>query len=64
VAEDDEFIRFVTRANLEALGFKVHDVCDGAQAVDAVVKQSKQCQLCSGFLIILMDYDMPIMNGV
>jgi len=28
------------------------------------MKQESECKHCSGFLIILMDYDMPIMNGV
>jgi len=61
-AEDDEFIRFVTKTNLEALGFEVMDVCNGQQAVEAF--STKNCDICTGFLIILMDYDMPILNGV
>jgi len=32
--------------------------------VEAVQHQESKCSYCEGFLIILMDYDMPIMNGL
>ena len=44
--------------------FDLHDVGNGQLAVEAVEEQKAKCDLCCGFMIILMDYDMPIMNGV
>ena len=46
------------------LEFEVFDVGNGQMAVEAVEEQENKCRNCSGFLIVLMDYDMPIMNGV
>jgi CheY-like chemotaxis protein len=62
--EDDEFIKIITKTMLMNLGFEIYDVGNGALAVETVEEQEAKCQLCNGYLIILMDYDMPILNGV
>ena len=64
IVEDDEFIKIITKAMLLNLGFDIQDVGNGALAVEAVEEQEVKCTQCEGFLIILMDYDMPVMNGL
>eukprot|EP00347_Sterkiella_histriomuscorum_P000102 403377173 len=64
IVEDDEFIKIITKTMLMSVKFQVHDVGNGQLAVDAVDEQEQKCDKCRGFLIILMDYDMPVMNGV
>ena len=64
IVEDDEFIRIVTKTIITQLGFEVKDVWNGQLAVNALREQSERCDRCKGILIVLMDYDMPIMNGV
>ena len=64
IVEDDEFIKIITKTMLIELEFEVFDVGNGQMAVEAVEEQESKCRNCSGFLIVLMDYDMPIMNGV
>ena len=64
IVEDDEFVRIINRTILVQLGFEVKDVTNGKLAVEAVIDQEKKCKECEGFLVILMDYDMPVMNGV
>ncbi len=49
---------------LQHLDFEIKDVGNGLEGVEAVEEQEQKCTLCDGFKIILMDYEMPIMNGV
>ena len=62
IVEDDEFIRIITKAMLLPLGFEIQDVGNGALGVEAVARH--HCDYCQGFLCVLMDYDMPVMNGM
>lgn len=64
IAEDDDFIRLVNKMTFMQLGFEVMDVGNGLMAVEALEDQERLCNNCEGFLIVLMDYDMPVMNGV
>ncbi|CDW75560.1 histidine kinase-dna gyrase b-and hsp90-like domain containing protein [Stylonychia lemnae] len=64
IVEDDEFIKVMTKYTLMQVKFELHDVGNGQLAVEAVEEQNSKCNKCQGYLIILMDYDMPVMNGV
>ncbi len=55
VAEDNELNQEVARELLEAVGVEVSIVENGAEAVEAVAKNSYDA--------ILMDVQMPVMNG-
>jgi CheY-like chemotaxis protein len=57
IADDEEFVRAVTRAQLEALGFGVVEAEDGQAAVEAFRKQNKK------LTIAVLDLTMPRMDG-
>ena len=56
VADDIEMIRELARSLLEPAGHSVDAVPDGAQAVDAVQARA--------YDVVLMDIQMPVMDGV
>jgi CheY-like chemotaxis protein len=56
VVDDNELNRIVACGLLEALGYEVATACDGRQAVE-------QCRL-SAPDAVLMDLDMPVLNGL
>ncbi|NUR27083.1 MAG: response regulator, partial [Catenulispora sp.] len=55
VADDDEVSRLVARAGLEAAGFSVDVVGDGAQAVEAARRRR--------YDVVLLDVRMPVLDG-
>ncbi|MFI5363304.1 MAG: ATP-binding protein [Elusimicrobiota bacterium] len=58
VADDDPAVRGVLTRALANLGYRVHAVSDGAQAVDYVRKGGRPPDL------VLLDVSMPGMNGL
>ncbi|UTF51853.1 ATP-binding protein [Desulfomicrobium sp. ZS1] len=56
LAEDDEVTQFVIRKLLERLGHTVVSVCNGKEVLDIIDASDFDC--------ILMDIQMPIMDGV
>ncbi|RDX64675.1 Two-component response regulator ORR42, partial [Mucuna pruriens] len=57
IVEDDMVIRMIHRNMLKSLGVKNEAVENGKEAVE--IHRSGQC-----FDLILMDRDMPVMNGI
>ena len=55
VAEDDPLLEIVTVTTLTILGYDAEVVANGREAVDAV--------LCTDYLGVFMDCQMPEMNG-
>jgi signal transduction histidine kinase/CHASE1-domain containing sensor protein/DNA-binding NarL/FixJ family response regulator/HPt (histidine-containing phosphotransfer) domain-containing protein len=55
VVEDNDFNRQVARALIELTGATVHTADDGAQGVAAMA--------CGGVDLVLMDIQMPVMDG-
>jgi signal transduction histidine kinase/DNA-binding response OmpR family regulator/HPt (histidine-containing phosphotransfer) domain-containing protein len=55
VAEDNPVNREVTAEMLEVMGYRVHTVCNGREAVEATVKRT--------FDLVFMDCQMPEMDG-
>ncbi len=48
-----------------SVGIKFADAGNGKQAIEILQKlEANKCTDCEGILLILMDHDMPIMNGV
>ncbi len=56
VVEDDQLNRFALKKLLEKGGYAVHDVEDGRRALELLEQEKVDC--------ILMDVQLPIMNGV
>ncbi len=56
VVEDDQLNRFALKKLLEKGGYVVHDVEDGRSALELLEQETVDC--------ILMDVQLPIMNGV
>ena len=56
VVDDSKVIRKVARHILEALGFTVSEAADGTEAVDACRNAAPD--------VILLDWNMPVMNGI
>jgi len=57
VVDDEVSIRAMTKATLEAYGYRVLTACDGAEAVDLFAKHLGKIKL------VLTDMVMPIMDG-
>lgn len=57
VAEDDRASQMVVRERLKRLGYAVHVVSNGKDAVDTVIERGVEIAL------ILMDCHMPVMDG-
>jgi signal transduction histidine kinase/CheY-like chemotaxis protein/HPt (histidine-containing phosphotransfer) domain-containing protein len=55
VVDDNEVNRFVAEETLEAIGYKVVTAENGAVAVEMIKKEE--------FLVVLMDCQMPVMDG-
>ncbi|CAD8155362.1 unnamed protein product [Paramecium pentaurelia] len=49
---------------LKKLDFEVLVAFNGQQAIDVLNQQKKCCDNCQLFDVILMDYQMPILNGI
>jgi two-component system chemotaxis response regulator CheY len=56
IVDDSRVIRKIARQIFEALGFSCREAEDGAQAVAACQQQMPY--------IILLDWNMPVMNGI
>jgi PAS domain S-box-containing protein len=56
LAEDEPGVREATRALLSRLGYEVHAVSGGAEAIDA-------CERLGGAALLVTDVGMPRMNG-
>ncbi len=55
VAEDDEFHRQITGAQLRKLGYALDIAANGREAIDAISRK--------GYSLVLMDCEMPELNG-
>ena len=56
VVDDSKVIRLVARKILENLNFEVEEAEDGKQAIDACMKRMPDA--------ILLDWNMPVMDGI
>jgi two-component system chemotaxis response regulator CheY len=56
VVDDSKVIRKVARRILEELSFEVEEAADGQQALDACDKNMPD--------VVLLDWNMPVMNGL
>ncbi|MDO5628502.1 MAG: response regulator [Mobilicoccus sp.] len=57
VIDDSRAMRTILTRTMENLGFEVEAVCDGQEALDAVVRGPLP-EVC------LIDWNMPVMNGL
>ncbi|KAL4472630.1 hypothetical protein ABPG74_018579 [Tetrahymena malaccensis] len=62
VVDDNQFNLLVMIKMLQAYSITADQAFDGQKALDLVIQKSKN-QCCSHYRLILMDIDMPIMNG-
>lgn len=66
IVDDNPFNLLPLKMLLGQLGIEVIEASNGAQAVEAFVNNRNQSQVCNcgvGVLLILMDINMPIMDG-
>ena len=56
VVDDSRVVRRIARRILEQAGFGVDEACDGAEALQRVRRQRPDA--------VLLDWNMPIMNGI
>ncbi len=56
VVDDSKVIRMVARRILETLDFEIVEATDGQEALDACLSEMPDA--------ILLDWNMPIMNGI
>lgn len=56
IVDDSKVIRMVARKILEELNFTIEEAADGKQALNACIQKMPDA--------ILLDWNMPIMNGI
>ena len=56
IIDDSSVIRKVARRIIEGFGFSITEAADGRQALDACVTEMPDA--------ILLDWNMPVMNGI
>lgn len=66
VVDDDPFNLLSAEVILKKIGFKIQKAFNGMEAIEKVAEKFKnKCShSCQGFRLILMDYNMPVMNGI
>ena len=60
IVDDNDFNRAIVSEFLEEVGLSYHEACTGKQAVENVLKFNKGN---GGYKVVLMDCEMPVMNG-
>ncbi|MDA0998488.1 MAG: response regulator, partial [Proteobacteria bacterium] len=56
IVDDSKVIRMVARKILQELDFETEEAADGKEALDACLKRMPEA--------ILLDWNMPVMNGI
>lgn len=56
IVDDSKIVRKISRKIVEAIGYTVDEAEDGKQAVEACIRSMPQ--------LILLDWHMPVMNGI
>ncbi|MCI0560796.1 MAG: response regulator [Nitrososphaera sp.] len=66
IAEDEENIAYLYRASLESRGHKVAIAMDGRECLEkfAQAMKSMSSSLSAPFDVIILDYRMPVMDGM
>jgi CheY-like chemotaxis protein len=60
IVDDNDFNRAVVSEFLEEAGLSYHEACTGLEAVEKVLQFNKGEE---GYKVVLMDCEMPVMNG-
>lgn len=63
VVDDDAFNIMAASRLLESLNIPYKTAYNGKQAIEVIENQEKCCSICHKFKLILMDCNMPVMNG-
>ena len=63
IVDDDEFNIYSLNILLKRLKLKAHHTNNGLKAIDMVIKNQKNVNKKMHYKLILMDCNMPIMNG-
>ena len=64
IVDDDPFNAYSLSKILESLKFSFCIAVNGRKAMEAVKERENKCKLCENFDLILMDINMPVMNGL
>eukprot|EP01017_Pseudomicrothorax_dubius_P032555 TRINITY_DN4274_c0_g1_i3.p1 TRINITY_DN4274_c0_g1~~TRINITY_DN4274_c0_g1_i3.p1 ORF type:complete len:156 (-),score=16.98 TRINITY_DN4274_c0_g1_i3:52-519(-) len=69
IVDDNDYNLFTLERKCRRRGWEVIKAYNGKECIEKVLlheKQGKKCQpgFCKGIRLILMDVDMPIMNGI
>lgn len=63
VVDDIDYNRFAVVSIMETMNLNCIEAVNGQDCIDQVTSlQKKTC--CKGIRLIIMDYDMPILNGL
>lgn len=63
IVDDDAFNLFSLETLFRMFDYRCRKAMNGKEAVDFLVGQPK-CAHCSGVRLIMMDYQMPVMDGI
>lgn len=63
IVDDDDFNRMALRTMLRRYSLSADEAKNGQLALDKVKLRHNQCSACQTYQLIIMDIDMPILNG-
>eukprot|EP00826_Nyctotherus_ovalis_P057542 TRINITY_DN7875_c0_g1_i5.p1 TRINITY_DN7875_c0_g1~~TRINITY_DN7875_c0_g1_i5.p1 ORF type:complete len:136 (+),score=31.69 TRINITY_DN7875_c0_g1_i5:107-514(+) len=63
IVDDNEYNLYVLQNYLKSVGSVADEALNGQQAISKVLEKSKS-SCCSAYKLILMDINMPLMDGI
>lgn len=64
IADDNEINKIALSGMLNRLGLIHLESSNGAEALEIIKKQNRKKSCCPGIKLVLMDCDMPVMDGI
>ena len=64
IVDDDPVSQIVLKSYLPHAKLGTDTAFNGKEAISAVQKRKEECHLCKGYSLILMDVNMPVMDGI
>ncbi len=64
IVDDNEINKIALSGMLQRFGLICLESSNGAEALNVLRRENRKKNCCDGIRLVLMDYDMPVMNGI